>query len=422
MSQKVIRIETEEEIKEVSLVNDYNSGLLRAQLSKPLVEEAPDGELRPALLDLGRREGDNRWSFLPGPACPDELCDPLVAIAESLVRLVRDQSTGLWLGKIVKSISADRDGLTLETRFPVASLPHVLTAPSLSLRNLHGERLGDFTLDSESSGTGYRSLYSRDGSLEVRLVETENRWSGRDLFETNDLDVCWGVGLPKEFYENDPGPFVDTNSFDIHYVLTAGEIVPREVWDTTRRTLADSPVEAPYLVSTASRLGRYSANWLEERRTASSLTGASGKEPVPLYYSNYAPNEDLARFISALTRGRLVPQPVAYSQMASGRVRPDGICLSLRVPLHSGPLGAFPESLSWLRSSTNRSPEDQAISSSLREAWALGDRDISTVFSVEQEISRRLRQMVIGRLRTRFRTRLDIRANSLGIFKFQEIT
>lgn len=409
------------------LHRDYNYGLLQFQITQPLYAECSDGRVVPALLGDAMRVADHEWAFKAGPKLPGESRYELGEIAEGIVHSISTTPASAWLGRLIKRVTVSRDRLQMHTRFPIAELPSVLTAQCLAFSLVGGRHVGDFKLAKGHEKKFATLLSVPDGRFGVELVDFGSRNEGRKKFFSGDINIGWGVGLPRDYYESDPGPFNEPINFNISYVLTAGSRVPAQLWSSIERYLEREPIVAPYLSTTVSRLfpvpkDRSQRNLpVEKGERTSSYGSAMTRSSVPLYFSGYHPNGDMAQEIAKQTEGLLYPVQVPYEDIVMNRVNPAGIILSLRVPLNSSPLGAIPETLGYLRQKGLTTAASAELSAMIKETLAMPAPSLEHLRCLVQAVNKVIRQITIGRLRVLFRSPISFETNSMGMFNFHEL-
>lgn len=420
-------IEMERIANDEMLHRDYNYSLYESQVTQPLYAERSDGEVVPALLGDAIRVSDQEWVFGAGPKLPGTSGNELSDIAQGIAQKVSKNHSSTWLGRLIKRVTVHGAQLRIHTRFPIAALPAMLTAQSLAFGVVGGRRIGDFQLATKHDRASSTILKATDQRFEVELADFGTREKGRKKFFAGDIDIGWGVGLPRAFYETDPGPFVEPVNFNINYVLSAGSGLSPQLWKNIESCLEENPVTAPYLSTTGSRFsGVFQNDALqllpaeESRRSSASDTVTAGTS-VPLYFSKYDPNGDLAQVIAEQAQGLLYPVQVNYEDIVMNRVKSDGALLSLRVPINSSPLGALPETLGYLRPHDTTTDPSAELSKMILEILARKDPSHGRMEYLEKTVNKMKRQITIGRLRVLFRSSISFETNSMGVFSFRDL-
>ena len=391
---------------------EFTGNLIERQLHRPLFR-AQGHRAIPDLLET-QDTSEHQWVFRVARDATWEAGEPVHAI--EIARRLRDTCrtpAGSWLSSLIERVEAiGAEIVRVTTRQHVSVMDKVLTDPAFAPRRT-GCSTGAYRV--VRRGRRRVTLQPTGSAVHpVELVSTISRAEGRRMFAAGLLDVGWGIGVPPEFFtQDDAGPFVADSPIDMHVVVVAGR---------------DIPVPLAFTVLESLQLGEGAPLGVEPTSSRFAVVppmpqprGPSPEiRPMPLYYTDFPPNRDIASHLAASSRVRLVPTPVSYDRLVSGSQPRDGFSVQVHASRFPDPAGLYVESAlvaqGWLRAP----PVLRELS---HDVWASDSRAVrlGRCRAVEEPLDRLLARRVVGRMRTRFRSHHHIELPPTGWLDFTHL-
>jgi len=402
-----IRIESDCDV--LKGLNEYHTAFLNTNIKTKLIDDSDQLKLTDGILSFGIRHEPTLWSFGSGQKWPKgvPVKEGLIELASHLSQLAKNSQTS-WLSTIIGKISVVEGALFLRTRFPISCLNEILTCPDFGVSNLLGHSFERFTLEQSNDSTLLKSL---DRNL-FHLLKTSSRQEGKRLYNQSKIDICWGVGVPPTFFLEPSEDFSVELDLPLHYLLSAGECLPNKSWNTAKSLLKSFHTTTPGLIATNSRL-----QILTPGQAESDKQNQTFDTTLKLYYSEFEPNAHIAKEISEHCSKKLEPIQVPYKEIVSNSTKlQDGVILSIRAPKHAGLIGKIPEIYCYL----NRFRSD--CDKSINVTQAFNETTVSRdLLAVEEAINNSFRQIVLAKMRPRFRSKTTIYLDQCGIVLLEKI-
>ncbi|WP_133240980.1 hypothetical protein [Kushneria phyllosphaerae] len=399
------------------LPKEYHQRYLATQTMETLVHDEKNSISRNGILKQGVKKDIYQWSYQPIEYL-SELINPeliIKAAAEHLYSLVKKPEYR-WLTAIISRINYSRNFLNITTRFDLYDLDNILRDPSLSIHSIHQKKLGDFSLKKEK-----KSILLLKNKKEIkynfRLLETNSCKEGKNLFEKGLLDICWGIGTPSSFFNESDTLFPHSGHLPLNYFIKAGSKLENNTWNSLVDFFSNLEISCVAINQTSHRLSR-------EKISAAPFTTSFlffADKALPLYYSDYPPNDEVAVEICSKSNGKLFPKKIPYENivMSNSKIQ-DGVILSIQAPRHGGIVGNYPELYFLSKNNLTSNKEYQKLLETLFKQGATWYDD-SAIFKIEKKINKEMRQHFIGQLKPRFRSKYTVPIDQLGLIKLSNI-
>lgn len=217
--------------------------------------------------------------------------------------------------------------------------------------------------------------------------------------------------MPAAFFQEPPIIFSPEPNTPLHYIVSAGSRLSQNNWISTKHVLMHFHTSVPGLIPTNSRLRLTTFQKRTPPRPPKS-------ETLQLYYSDFEPNESVAEEICELFSGSVIPTKVPYIEILNNSSEiQSGLILSIRAPKHSGCFGLIPEIYHYL-GIHNKSTRH--LQNCIRTMLA-GAHTQTGLENLEAQLNNYCRQVVIARLRARFRSKLKINLDQCGTVLLRDI-
>ncbi|ENU91299.1 hypothetical protein F971_03206 [Acinetobacter vivianii] len=410
MKKKHLKIESEFSTINLSKNKEYHSNFIRNQISSRLIEEDLAGNLISNVLSIGEKIDENLWEFSIGPRWHFNTLksDASKSLLEFIYHKINTPD-GAWLSKLIKKIYQSDKKIYIETRFPILNINFFLTDLSISADQSLSDFFGEYTIWHKKN----LILKPRDpNKYSFELINTPNRSVGKILYEENKIDICWGLGVPSSFFAENSVGFSQESSPPLHYYLNAGDFLSNESWDYITNILEYYETKIVGVEACKSRL-------IDGVKLKGVHLIETKSSKIPLYYSSFDPNKDVAFELEKITNYALKPMEVPYNYIVDRHeILNNGVTLSIRRPKHYGLLGKFPEIFTLL----NQSDENNQLKDRIKLLFLSKDSSLKDFLILEKKINSACRQVVIGRIKPRFRSQLYIPFTSCGIVSLKDIT
>ncbi|MBT0729500.1 hypothetical protein [Rosenbergiella nectarea] len=409
---KIIRINLDMplNIDEECIGKEHNQNFIATQTKENLVYEFNPYNIRNGLLYPGLKVSDCNWIYRPLP-CTFQSSNQeniLIEIINHLLKKIKLKANA-WLTKIISNISIVNKTISIETRMEVNYLDSLLNDPALSIGEIEGNFLGDYVLKEENGVYIFRG--NKPNIINDFLVLDE-------FSKYQDIDIHWGIGTPTSYFEESDSMFSKEDYLPLFYFVKAGKYITNEVWGGLTKNLSTEFLKNPAVIPTSSRVINY-LNY--SKKDYKVIMGSNEGIKINLYYANYEPNSDIAKEISRISGGILIPTIVEYSDIVLNLEKlQDGIILNIKSPKHGGLIGHFPELYSLSSIKNENYDKFKKILHFCVKNDIKKIKKEDAVY-IEEEINAVCRQFILGRLRPRFRTNMYIPITNTGLIKLSHI-
>lgn len=388
---RMIKVETDLGKEFFHNFNEYQSSLIRYNITAPLTDFYEDSSQKPGLLESVYSKG-NYWYYSLGKRAPKNIMriDIFQAVVDRFAYLSKNKENS-WFKILIKSIRVSGNYIIFETRFKISNLDYILSWVGFSLEFINDTRVGNYRPLIKEKSFMLESL-DIESYQDVNFTYTKNRFEGKKLYDKGEIDLGWGVGVPPEFFMEDDSLFHPSNNIPFWFTFQ----LQKDFFIEDINFHLEGSV--PGVDLSTNRL--YKSNKIKSMKHPSIKYSS-----IKVYCSDFPPNRLVLDEIIKVNPGFSFGGYIDYKDMI--KVNNDVSRLSINTRIHAGELGMYPEYISILCKSNNKRLYDDTVellgSEKIHENW---------LEEYECNINKHFNKSTIGIMKSRFRTYKILNFNS----------